>query len=416
MQRFGYEDSIPLRLLKNDRASRSIHSGLVSAESPGGRGPRVLSTATRGRRFLIGLIVVLTTALIAVIAIAAVRALASGAKHLPVAIQTTSAPRPTPTPTPLTPAQQLLKDAAEPATACAVTFISEGVELAPMLQTEGALYAGLPIPQRAGAVFAGWYPTLETAQAQVHTDRVNGSQLAVCTDHERTLHAAWITPEQNLAEAAKVPILMYHQFTTKPEGESGWLRGNFVYVEDFRAQMDHVAAQGFYLPTWDELDAFIDGRLFLPRHSLIITDDDADPTWLELAVPIVTERQLLTTSFVITSARQDPTPSPFVLQRSHTNDMHRAGDDGKGRMVNLSAEEVAADLEESARILGSKEVVAYPYGHRNPTAEQGVTQAGYPMARTIEHGYVQVGTNKLQLPVIRMNYADTVAKLQKDIG
>ena len=85
-------------------------------------------------------------------------------------------------------------------------------------------------------------------------------------------------------------------------------------------------------------------------------------------------------------------------------------------MVNLSADEVAADLEESARILGSKEVVAYPYGHHNPAAEQGVAQAGYRLARTIEHGYVQVGTNKLQLPVIRMNYGDTVAKLQKDIG
>lgn len=350
------------------------------------------------------------------IVIASARALAGGAHDRPDAVQPTVTITPTPAPTPLTPAQLLLAGAADPATACAVTFYGGGVELAPMLQTEGALYAGLPIPERAGAVFAGWYPTPETALAQAHTDRVNGSQVAACTDRERALHAAWTTPEQNLATAARVPILMYHQFTTKPEGEAGWLRGNFVYVEDFRAQMDYVAAQNFYLPTWDELDAFIDGKLFLPRHSLIITDDDADPTWLELAVPILTERRLLATSFVITSARQDPTPSTYVLQRSHTHDMHRAGDDGRGRMVNLSADDVAADLEESARILRGKEVVAYPYGHHNGTAEQGVTQAGYSMARTIEHGYVQVGTNKLQLPVIRMNYGDTVQKLQNDIG
>lgn len=386
----------------------------MSAAPSNGPGPRTSPKVVR--RLLIGLVAILGVALVAVIAVPFVRALSGGAQEPPAAIDPTVSVAPAPSPSPLTPAQQLLKDAADPATACAVTFFGEGVELAPMLQTEGMLYSGLPIPERAGAVFAGWYLTPETAQAQVQTDRVNGSQLAVCTDHERTLHAAWVTPEQNLTEAAKVPILMYHQFTTKPEGEAGWLRGNFVYVEDFKAQMDYVAAQEFYLPTWDELDAFIDGRLFLPRHSLIITDDDADPTWLELAVPVVTERQLLATSFVITSARQDPSPSPYVLQRSHTNDLHRAGDDGKGRMVNLPADEVAADLEESARILGSREVVAYPYGHHNPTAEQGVTQAGYRLARTIEHGYVQVGTNKLQLPVIRMNYGDTVAKLQKDIG
>ena len=29
----------------------------------------------------------------------------------------------------------------------------------PMLQTQGALYAGLPIPGRDGLVFAGWYAT-----------------------------------------------------------------------------------------------------------------------------------------------------------------------------------------------------------------------------------------------------------------
>ncbi|MEE2815547.1 MAG: xylanase [Actinomycetota bacterium] len=386
----------------------------MSAAPSNGRGSRTSPKADR--RLLIGLVAILAIALVAVVAAPFVRTLSGEAQEPPAEIDPTVGVAPTPSPSPLTPAQQLLKDAADPATACAVTFFGEGVELAPMLQREGMLYSGLPIPERAGAVFAGWYPTFETAQAQAQTDRVNGSRPAVCVNHESALYAAWTTPEQNLATAAKVPILMYHQFTTKPEGESGWLRGNFVYVEDFRAQMDFVAAQEFYLPTWDELDAFIDGRLFLPRHSLIITDDDADPTWLELAVPVVTERQLLSTSFVITSARQDPTPSPFVLQRSHTNDMHRAGDDGRGRMVNLSADEVAADLEESARILGSKEVVAYPYGHHNPAAEQGVAQAGYRLARTIEHGYVQVGTNKLQLPVIRMNYGDTVAKLQKDIG
>ena len=121
--------------------------------------------------------------------------------------------------------------------------------------------------------------------------------------HQRTLYGAWTTPEQNTATAAKVPILMYHQFTTKPGGEDGWLRGNCVYMEDFAAQMDYVASQKFYLPTWDELYAFIDGKLFLPQHSLIITDDDADSTWLQLAVPVVTERRLLTTSFEFSTMR-----------------------------------------------------------------------------------------------------------------
>ena len=357
-------------------------------------------------------IAALTIALAVVVTTTALHAVSGSTK--PEAGTTSHTP--TRKPTPLTPAQALLKSAADPGKACAVSFQGDGITQAPMLQTEGVLFTGLPIPERAGSVFAGWYPTPESAQAQVQTDRVNGSQLTACSDHQRTLYAAWTTPEQNTATATKIPILMYHQFTTNPGGEDSWLRNNFVYVEDFKAQMAYVASSKFYLPTWDELNAFIDGKLFLPQHSLIVTDDDADPTWLQLAVPVVTENKLLTTSFVITSARQDGSPSPYVLQRSHTNDMHRAGDNGKGLMVNLSADEVAADLEKSAQILGAKEVIAYPYGHYNATAEAGVTKAGFLLARTIDFGYVKIGTPKLELPVIRINYGDTVDGLKNNIG
>lgn len=384
----------------------------VSPASP--RRSRPSRAVIRRRRLVVALIAVLAVALIAVVTTTAVHALLRNDASKPTAADPTSTP--TPTSTPLTPAQELLKTAADPAAACAVTFAGDGIDHAPMLQTEGVLFTGLPIPERDGSVFAGWYPTPEAAQAQVQTERVNGAQLTTCTDHQRTLYAAWTTPEQNAATAAKIPILMYHQFTTKPEGEDGWLRNNYVYIEDFTAQMDYVASQQFYMPTWDELNAFIDGKLFLPQHSLIITDDDADPTWLSLAVPVVTERKLLTTSFVITKDRQDPSPSPYVIQRSHTDSMHTAGANGKGQMVNLSADEIAADLDKSAQILGAKEVIAYPYGHYNATAEEGVTKAGFLLARTIDFGYVSIGTNKLELPVIRINYGDTVDGLKNNIG
>lgn len=209
---------------------------------------------------------------------------------------------------------------------------------------------------------------------------------------------------------------MYHQFTRKPEGEDSWLRLNYVYVGDFDAQMAYIQESGFYLPTWDEMSAFIDGALFLPRHSVVITDDDADSSWLEMAAPIVDGRNLLTTSFVITSARTEPTPNRFVLQRSHTHDMHRAGADGKGRMVNDDADTIAADLEQSAQILGAKDVVAYPFGHYDDTTKEGLRRAGFDLGRTVEHGYVRIGTDKLALPVIRINYGMTVDDLRDAIG
>ena len=310
---------------------------------------------------------------------------------------------PTASPTPLTASEQLLASTDDP-NACAVSFTGDGIADAPLLQTQGALYSGLPIPARDGHVFAGWYATQADAAAFAVPSRINGSEVVACVDRQIMLHGSWKTAEENVAEDAGIPILMYHQFTTRPEGEDGWLRGNYAYIGDFEAHMNHIATTGFYLPTWDELSAFIDGRLFLPSHSVIITDDDADQTWFDLAVPVVDRYKLLATSFMITAYRQDPAPSPYVLRRSHTHDMHQAGANGQGRIVNWTVDEIAADMEASAAVLGVKEVMAYPFGHHNDTAKEGLRAAGFEMARTIEQGYVRIGTDKLALPTIRINY------------
>ncbi|WP_341954645.1 polysaccharide deacetylase family protein [Microbacterium sp. LWH13-1.2] len=316
---------------------------------------------------------------------------------------------------PLTKAEQLVADTNDPL-ACAVSFLGEGAPEDPMLQWQNALYAGLPIPEQDGRVFAGWYASEADAAGFTVAARINGADPVVCVDQQVDLFAGWTTPEANAAAAVQVSILMYHQFTANPDGETGWLRGNYAYIGDFDAQMNHIATTGFYLPTWDELSAFIDGRLSLPARSVIITDDDADQTWFDLAVPVIDRYKLLSTSFMITAYRQDPPPSIYVLRRSHTNDMHQAGENGKGRMVNWTADEIAADLNASADVLGVREVIAYPFGHYNDTAKQGVAQAGFEMARTIEPGYVEIGTDKLALPVVRIDYGMGLDSLIKRIG
>lgn len=346
------------------------------------------------------------------IVIAAIRPGAAEADPAPVA---TPESTPSPEPTPLSPVEQLLADA-ENDLACAVVFTGDGIADAPMLQYQGTLYAGLPIPAQESMAFGGWYATAEAAAAFDPASRVNGADEVACEDQVVELFGSWMPTEQNVAAGTEVPILMYHQFTARPEGEEGWLRGNYAYIGDFDAQMNHIATTGFYLPTWDELSAFIDGRLYLPPRSVIVTDDDADQTWFDLAVPVIDRYQVLSTSFMVTAYRQDPAPSIYVLRRSHTHDMHQAGENGEGRMVNWTADEIAADLNTSGDVLGVREVIAYPFGHFNDTAAQGVAQAGYEMARTIEPGTVVIGTDKYALPVVRIDYGMGLDALVNRIG
>lgn len=78
------------------------------------------------------------------------------------------------------------------------------------------------------------------------------------------------------------------------------------------------------------------------------------------------------------------------MRRSHTNDMHQAGENGKGRMVNWTAEEIAADMTASADILGG--------------------------ARSWHTRSATIGTDKLALPVVRIDYGMGLEALIKRIG
>lgn len=388
-------------------------------------------TTIRDRRTAGALRRTLTCGILLALAGTALAACAADSADPATGAPSAEAPSPTPTPTPLTPAEQLLADNAATPGVCAVSFTLDGATLDPQLQIQDRLYDHLPIPRADGRAFAGWYPDAGAAAAASAdpatgagnpATRVNGSDLVACTDQQVTLYGAWTTPDAVTAAKARIPILMYHQFTDKPEGESGWLRGNYSYIEDYRASMQYIKDSAFYLPTWDELSAFIDGALYLPDHSVIITDDDADPTWLTMASPINEQLQVMATSFDITGDGAVP-QNRFILPRSHTNNMHTAGANGKGQMVNLTPEEIAADMTVSAEALrgigvtaGATEIMAYPYGHYDDRSKQGLTMAGFEMARTIEQGYVSVGSDKLALPCVRINFGMGVAALKDLIG
>lgn len=388
-------------------------------------------TTIRDRRTAGALRRALTCGILLALAGTALAACAADPADPATGAPSAEAPSPTPTPTPLTPAEQLLADNAATPGACAVSFVLDGAQLDPQLQIQDRLYDRLPIPRADGRAFAGWYGDAASAAAASADPatgasdpavRVNGSDLVACTAHQVTLYGAWTTPDAVTAAKARIPILMYHQFTDKPEGESGWLRGNYSYIDDYRASMQYIKDSAFYLPTWDELSAFIDGALYLPDHSVIITDDDADPTWLTMASPINEQLQVMATSFDITGDGAVP-QNRFILPRSHTNNMHTAGANGKGQMVNLTPEEIAADMTVSAEALrgigvtaGATEIMAYPYGHYDDRSKQGLTMAGFEMARTIEQGYVSVGSDKLALPCVRINFGMGVAALKDLIG
>lgn len=301
--------------------------------------------------------------------------------------------------------------------ACAAHFEGPGDEVAPVELVDGELYPDLPIPSRDSYVFAGWYQTPEAAETLDTSQRVNMARMVDCgTPIQFT--SGWVTPEENAAEATEVPILMYHFLTTYPGEAQEKARPN-LYVEptDFDEQISYIKDTGFYLPSWKELSAFIDGELYLPQRSVIITADDGHRTWWEIGVPILDGHGVMSTAFLISGRDVGPDGFPYVLRRSHTSSMHSLDGGSEGRMVRWSEEEIRADLETSAAELGGvTEVLAYPFGQTNDIAKSALTATGFEMGRLAGEGYVTIGTEKLALPIILVGNGDTAADLAQKIG
>lgn len=208
-----------------------------------------------------------------------------------------------------------------------------------------------------------------------------------------------------------LPVLMYHFFYDEQAGEKG-KDNNYMEIHDFEEQVKYLADNNYYVPTWQEVQDFIDGKIGLPEKSVIITVDDGDESFFRLAVPVLEKYNFYATSFLITSWYADCLnnyTSPVIDFQSHSHNMHIAGSDGKGAFLTLSYEDACNDLNTTRSIIGENCVVfCYPFGHYNDKAEQTLKDCKYTLAFTTKYGRVSPGMNSYELPRIRMSKGDSL--------
>ena len=203
-----------------------------------------------------------------------------------------------------------------------------------------------------------------------------------------------------------LPVLMYHFFYDASKGEKG-ANNNWMEVSDFEAQMKYLADNNYYFPSWNEVEAYVDGTKTLPEKSVVVTIDDGDASFIKYAIPIIEKYNIKATSFVVTSWNGNWLPKSYTSDhlnfQSHSHDMHRSGSNRKGRFVNLSYKEALEDVIESKNIIGNCTVFCYPFGHYNDNAIKVLKDARYKLAFTTKSGRVYPGQNKFALPRIRMS-------------
>ena len=183
---------------------------------------------------------------------------------------------------------------------------------------------------------------------------------------------------------------------------------NNIYVchpiEQFEEHMKYLHDKKYLTLTMEELEMFLDGKIRIPKKSIVITLDDGRR--LNNSVPLVEKYQIHATFFVITSkySIEKYKDSKYAHFESHTDDLHHnyvcnSGYYG-GQLLCENYKKIIADLKLSQEKLGGSEYFAYPFFDSNARAIKALKETGFKMAFIGEYdsqGYSTPKTDRYQL-------------------
>lgn len=213
--------------------------------------------------------------------------------------------------------------------------------------------------------------------------------------------------ERPATNCSGVPVLMYHFFYDETAGET-MRDANWTEIHAFEEQVKYLIDAGYYFPTWQEMIDYVDGKIYLPEKSVVITADDGDISFFKYAAPVLQKYGVRGTSFVIGEySNQDlMKANPGIDYESHTFKMHRGGCSGMGHgglFQCIDHDAGVEDLKVSIEIVGDNKAIAYPFGDVNENVKTITRDAGIQLGFTTAWGKVRPGMDKWELPRIRVS-------------
>lgn len=213
-----------------------------------------------------------------------------------------------------------------------------------------------------------------------------------------------------------IAVLNYHFFydESNPEDRAKCNQVICASKKQFQEHLDYIKENGYFTPTMEELDMYIDGKIQLPK-SVVITIDDG---WrADIGTKMLGDNGLNGTLFLITGS-YDPNAysNDYVEIHSHSDNMHNQGDCpvGQGGGIQCLDEEfILNDLKTSSEKLGGSKIFCYPFYEYNDYSISMLKKAGFVMAfageKANSDNMVHVGSDKYSLPrFVIVNYTSMV--------
>jgi len=206
-------------------------------------------------------------------------------------------------------------------------------------------------------------------------------------------------------------VLMYHYFYDDTVGEKG-KTSNYLAKSLFEGELKYLSENDYYIPNMKEVNLYLDGKLDLPKKSVVLTLDDGEVSNYTIAYPLAVQYKIPLVWFVVTSwtdvsmdYQKELYNSGYIRYHSHTDEMHTAGcpEQHGGKLLCVDHSTGVNDLKRSIEKLGNADALAYPCGDTNEHAQAIVKEAGIDLAFTTQYGKIHKGDNKLALPRVRIN-------------
>lgn len=225
------------------------------------------------------------------------------------------------------------------------------------------------------------------------------------------------------AKPLRVPILMYHYVDASLHPADPYSAGNTVSPEQFAAQMDYLAANGYHPVTLEQIYAAMGGLEPLPPKAVALTFDDGWKDQYSVVFPILRSHHFVATFFVITGH----VGGEWSMNWDELREMADHGMAIESHTVHhpdlrtLAPARLQGELTQSRDSIGAMlgEVpmaFAYPSGAYNQGVIAAVKAAGYRIAVTTHHGDILDPSHTFEWPRIRVTPWESLARFAKRLG
>lgn len=199
----------------------------------------------------------------------------------------------------------------------------------------------------------------------------------------------------------------------------------------FAEHLDALAAHGWAFVDLDAVLRALDGEGALPPRAVLLSFDDAYTDLLDVACPLLAERDLPAVVFAVAGhiggvndwdhhrgaanlSLLDPAGLREVAARGVEVGSHTLRHRSLPSVPDGELEQELAGAADRLEEIGvpRPRVFSYPYGHWSPALAAAVRDAGYESAFTVDWGVVRDGSDRYALPRVEVHASDTARKLR----